>query len=114
MTSVSLPYMLLWTVISLAECMLIVALTMEFLKRLLPYIRTYVHQLTALMTNYFTTGLTLTFVGIKPPKGDISTHSMFDRVDTTKTIQTVYTKLQPTDTIKDLKKLIKSTYSVPA
>merc|ERR1719410_3181638 len=111
MTSVSLPYMLLWTVISLAECMLIVALSMEFLKRVVPYIRTYAHQLTALMTNYFTTGLTLTFVGIKPPNGDISTHSMFDRVDTTKTIQTVYTKLQPTDTIQTLKEVIKSTYS---
>merc|ERR1719295_1343786 len=63
---------------------------------------------------YFRVGYTLTFVGIKPPKDyGISTHSMFDRFDTTKTIQTVHTKLQSTDTITDLKTVIRSFYSVP-
>merc|ERR1719295_299327 len=63
---------------------------------------------------YFRVGYTLTFVGIKPPKDyGISTHSMFDRFDTTKTIQTVHTKLQSTDTIADLKTVIRSFYSIP-
>lgn len=66
------------------------------------------------LTTYFATGYALTFVGIKPPKDcHISTHSMFDRIDTTKTIQTVYTKLQSTNTIHDLKDTIRSTYNIP-
>merc|ERR1719361_3317371 len=63
---------------------------------------------------YFATGYTLTFVGIKPPRGhQLSTHWMFPRIDTTKTIQTVRTKLQSTNTIHDLKVHIKSLYAVP-
>merc|ERR1711879_464458 len=64
--------------------------------------------------DYFRVGYTLTFVGIKPPKDyGISSHSMFDRFDTTKTIQTVHTKLQSTDTVHDLKTFIRSFYSIP-
>jgi len=63
---------------------------------------------------HLTTGYTLTFVGLKLPKGhSISTHWMFPRIDTTKTIHTVTTKLQSHDTIGDLKSTVKSVYSIP-
>lgn len=74
------------------------------------YLMLYLTQI----RQYFTTGYTLTFVGIKPPSDcGISTHSMFDRIDTTKTIQTVNTKLDATNTISDLKDTIRATYRIP-
>jgi len=63
--------------------------------------------------------LTLHFVGLARPKKLSKAHSteslaLFPNIDTSDTLLTIQTPLKPTDTVADLKQLIKATYDIPA